>query len=96
MCAVRVGLFVGAWLSSATKNYERLLKDGIPYFVVGLGGARLYGPAEVMDPDRQFFYNADHGALIAEACATQLTFQFRSLSEGTVDSFSIGSTPCGP
>lgn len=90
----------GAWgvdavLSGHDHTYERLAKGGIPYFVVGTGGAGLYELTSP-DPDSQIFYNVDHGTMLVEACATRLAFDFHSLSDGIVDSYNIGASTCTP
>ena len=83
-----------AVLAGHDHNYERLSKGGVPYFVVGTGGAGLREQALIADPDSQFFYNADHGALVVNACADRLSFEFHSVSGGLVDSYAIGGATC--
>ena len=83
-----------AVLAGHDHDYERLAKGGIPYMVVGSGGATLYGQSNQPDPDSQFFYNADYGALIVDACSERLAFEFHSVSEGVVDSYTVGATSC--
>ncbi len=55
-------------------TYERLLIDGIPYFVNGLGGANLYGMGDPV-AGSMFRYNADHGAMLLEAGAETILFR---------------------
>jgi len=83
-----------AVLAGHDHHYERLLKGGIPYFVVGNGGNGLYPEANPPDPDSQFFYNTDYGSLSVEACADRLSFEFHSVSQGVVDNYALGAATC--
>lgn len=83
-----------AVLAGHEHNYERLTKGTIPYFVVGNGGARLYPQSAQPDPDSDFFYDLDHGALIAEACDSRLAFVFHSVSDGPIDAVALGAPTC--
>jgi tartrate-resistant acid phosphatase type 5 len=55
-----------AVLSGHEHNYERLLVDGIPYFVDGLGGGGIYDFGIPL-PESQFRYNANYGASTSTA-----------------------------
>ena len=74
-------------------HYERILKDGFPYFVVGTGGAPLSSVGAI-EPDSEFVYDTDFGVLSIDACATRLSFEFISVSGGTLDTHSLGATSC--
>jgi len=64
-----------AILAGHDHTYERLLIDGLPYFVNGLGGASIYGFGGPV-PGSQFRYNGDYGAMLVEAANTQIVFKF--------------------
>ncbi len=83
-----------AVLAGHDHTYERLQKGGIPYFVTGSGGKSLYALGPTPDPDSQFFYVGDFGTMLVEACAARLSFEFHSVSEGIVDSHSVGAPSC--
>ncbi|MDH3944965.1 MAG: metallophosphoesterase [Anaerolineae bacterium] len=78
-----------AVLAGHDHTYERLLIDGLPYFVNGLGGS----------PDRYSFsdtvagslvrYRAVHGAMLVEADSSTLTFQFININGELIDSFTL-------
>ncbi len=68
--------------------YERLLVDGIPYFVNGLGGGGIYNFIETI-PELMFRYNADHGAMLVQATETEMRFAFYSSRGDLVDSYQI-------
>jgi 3',5'-cyclic AMP phosphodiesterase CpdA len=71
-------------LSGHEHHYERLEVDGLLYLVNGAGGSPLYpfGPPVA---GSQVRYNADYGALFAEATASRLTFQFVTRTGQVVD-----------
>ena len=69
----------GAWGATAVlaghdHTYERLVVDGLPYFVNGIGGAALYGMGTPL-PGSQVRFNADYGAMLIEATTAWITFR---------------------
>ena len=78
-------------LSGHDHTYERLLIDGIPYFVNGVGGGPIYsflGSSE----GSQFRYNDDYGAMLVEADTQQMTFSFFNRRGELIDSYQINNT----
>jgi len=75
--------------------YERLEIDGIPYIVNGLGGGPIYDFGEIY-PGSQVRYNDDHGALLAEASATEIVLTFENRQGDLIDTFRLGSSPQPP
>jgi hypothetical protein len=75
-------------------TYERILVDGFPYFVNGLGGDRRY-QFEDMVPGSEVRYNEASGAMVVEADAQSLTFQFYSIVDGgtLIDSYTLNRPP---
>jgi tartrate-resistant acid phosphatase type 5 len=65
--------------------YERLLVDGVLYFVNGLGGGDRY---DVGDPvaGSQVRYNLDYGAMLVEAGTHEMDLRFISTAGELVDS----------
>ncbi|MGC4086719.1 MAG: metallophosphoesterase [Polyangiaceae bacterium] len=55
--------------------YEKLLVEGLPYLIVGLGGASLY-PLSPHVPGSAFRYNQGYGAGLVEATDSELWFRF--------------------
>jgi tartrate-resistant acid phosphatase type 5 len=74
-----------AVLSGHDHAYERLLVDGIPYFVNGTGGAGIYNFNDPL-PETQFRYNADNGAMLVTASETEILFEFYSRAGNLIDS----------
>lgn len=70
--------------------YERLLVDGLPYFVNGIGGGELYR-FENIAPESQLRYNSDYGAMRVEATSLSMRFQMFARSGALVDEFALGA-----
>jgi hypothetical protein len=75
---------VDAVLAGHDHFYERLVVDGIPYFVVGAGGATLY-PFLGTLPQSRLAYSGDFGALRLQATDFSLFFQFYNRAGQLVD-----------
>jgi len=69
--------------------YERLIVDGIPYFVNGIGGAELYYFDPPL-PESQVRFNQDYGAMFVEATDTYMKFQTFSRVGILIDEYTIG------
>lgn len=67
-------------------DYERIMLDGLPYFVNGAGGNRMYEFHDIVLGSR-VRYNADQGALLVEATEKTITYQFVNRRGVTVDTF---------
>ncbi|MBK8783109.1 MAG: metallophosphoesterase [Anaerolineales bacterium] len=86
------------WGADAVLNghdhlYERLVVNGLPYFVNGFGGSDLY-KFETVLPESQVRFNQDFGAMRVEATSTYMKFQAITRAGVLVDEFVIGqSTP---
>jgi hypothetical protein len=65
--------------------------DGIvmPYFVNGAGGAALRAFGSSTDPDSALRYNSSHGAMLVNTTDTEIDFEFRSVSNSLVDTYTI-------
>jgi len=71
-------------------SYERILRDGIVYFVNGVsGGNYISGFAESPVEGSQVRFNHDHGAILVDADSTHLAFQFVTRTGVVVDSHTI-------
>ncbi len=77
-----------AVLSAHDHTYERLLVDGLPYFVNGMGGGGIYNFVDIL-PESQFRFNADYGAMLVTATGTNLRFEFYSRSGKLVDQYQL-------
>lgn len=75
-----------AVISGHAHTYERIRRDGIVYFVNGLGGAPRYTFATPVAGSR-IRYQADWGAQRVTATATSLRFTFQDVSGKTIDSY---------
>ncbi len=77
-----------ATLSGHDHTYERIVVDGFPYFVNGLGGQSRYrfrAPVK----GSQVRYNADSGAMLIEATPTAIIFRFVTRRGVEVDVYRI-------
>jgi tartrate-resistant acid phosphatase type 5 len=77
-----------AVLSGFFHVYERLLVDGIPYFVNGTGGQWVSEFGEI-DSHSQFRYREDFGAMLVDATSTSITFRFVNRKGEVVDTYDI-------
>jgi len=79
-----------AVISGHDHTYERIVIDGLPYFVNGTGGNGLYGFSTPV-PGSEFRYNRNFGAMLVEATEDYMTFEFYSVYEGgtLIDSYTI-------
>jgi len=81
-----------AVLSGHDHTYERILVDGFPYFVNGLGGGAIYYFETVVEGS-QVRFNGDYGAMLVEASPDFITFQFVTRAGLVIDSYTIDQTP---
>jgi tartrate-resistant acid phosphatase type 5 len=80
-----------AVLAGHDHSYERLFRDGIPYFVNGLGGKSLYRFRSRVFGS-QLRYGADYGAMLVDATASQMIFKFITRTGLEIDSFALPNT----
>ena len=76
-------------LAGHDHSYERVLVDGIPYFVIGLGGASRYGFPHAPLSGTQFRYNDDFGAMLVDATSSGVTYQFFTAEGAKLDSLTV-------
>lgn len=69
--------------------YERLLIEGIAYFVNGLGGSPAIYPFAEIVPGSQVRFNEDHGAMLVEATADEITFRFITHTGEVIDEYTL-------
>jgi len=72
-------------LTGHDHTYERLLVDGLPYFVNGVGGGAIYDFVNIL-PESQFRYNADYGAMLVDVTTAQMDFEFDNRKGERIDS----------
>jgi predicted phosphodiesterase len=75
-------------MSGHSHTYERIFRDGIVYFVNGLGGDSIQSFSSTISGS-QFRYNGDFGAMLVDADNTQITFQFFKRGGTLIDSYSL-------
>ena len=78
-----------AVISGHDHVYERIFQDGIVYFVNGTGGRYLYSFGTPI-AGSQFRYNSKHGAMLIQAAAGILTFEFINEAGKSIDAYSLG------
>jgi hypothetical protein len=81
-----------AVLSGFFHVYERLLVDGIPYFVNGSGGQWVSSFGEI-DAHSQFRYREDFGAMLIDATNTKITFRFVNRNGRIIDEHVLVKNP---
>jgi tartrate-resistant acid phosphatase type 5 len=69
-------------------SYERLVMNGFPYFVNGLGGGAIYPFSEILEGSAIRF-NADYGAMLVNANSSSITFQFITRANVIIDEYVI-------
>jgi hypothetical protein len=77
-----------AVLAGHDHTYERLLVNGLVYFVNGAGGAGLYTFGTPV-AGSQVRYSADHGAMRVQADGVHLTFEFFTRAGTLIDSYTL-------
>ncbi|MEO6435622.1 MAG: metallophosphoesterase, partial [Tepidisphaeraceae bacterium] len=89
-----------AVISGHSHVYERIIRNGFPYFINGVGGWNF---SQFFDPPvsgSQFRYNSDYGAMLVESTATSINFKFYKRTGELLDEQTIGtatpSTPTAP
>ncbi|MFK7757111.1 MAG: FG-GAP-like repeat-containing protein [Flavobacteriales bacterium] len=84
-----------AVLSGDNHQYERTFVDCVPYFVNGLGGGVLhsYSPSNA-ETAKSYF--GQYGAMLMEASAEELNFQFWNIDGELIDDYSIYADDLNP
>ncbi len=77
-----------AVLAGHDHTYERIGRNGIPYFVNGLGGRSIYN-FNTPIAGSEVRYNADYGAMIVDATDAEMTFQFLNVSGTVIDTYTV-------
>lgn len=75
-------------LSGHEHLYERLTRDGLTYFVNGLGG-NLRSPFGFPISGSQVRYNSNYGAMLVNAYPDSMIFKFYNISNSLRDNFKI-------
>lgn len=81
-----------AVLAGHSHTYERIVLDGFPYFVNGLGGDSRYS-FDTPVSGSVVRYNSDYGAMRVSADENQITLQFISRGGDVVDTYYLSTSP---
>lgn len=76
-------------LSGHDHTYERLLVNGFPYIVNGLGGYPARYSFDNLLPQSLVRFNDDYGAMLVTASPQAITFQFFTQFNQLIDSFTL-------
>jgi tartrate-resistant acid phosphatase type 5 len=76
-----------AVLTGHEHNYERLILNNFPYFVVGSGGRSLYDDLDAPISGSVVRYSDDYGAMLVDATSSAITFRFYYRFGALVDSY---------
>jgi len=79
-----------AVLAGHDHTYERIVKNGIVYFVNGLGGRSIYSFKSTVSGSAVRF-NQDYGAMLVEADSTRINFKFYTRQGQLIDDYTINS-----
>lgn len=80
-----------AVLSGHDHDYERVVRDGIPYFVNGAGGRSLYPFWIFHVSGSQVRYNDDYGAMLVEASLSSIVYKFVTRDGSVVDTYRVAA-----
>ena len=72
--------------------YERVVVEGLPYFINGLGGMSIQGLGAPI-PDSRVRYNADYGAMEVWATPLTMTLQFMTQQGVVIEQCTLWATP---
>jgi len=75
-----------AVLAGHDHTYERIVRDGIVYFVNGIGGADRY-PIGTPLPESEAIFNADYGAMLIEATTETITYTLAARTGVVYDTY---------
>ena len=78
-----------AVLSGHDHTYERIIVDGFPYFVDGLGGNGKYSFNSTPVPGSQVRYDSDQGAMLVTANSSSITFEFFNVQKQVIDTYTL-------
>jgi hypothetical protein len=89
---------VTAVISGHEHSYERIVIDGFPYFVNGLGGTKNHYDFQTPVQGSVVRYNQNNGAMLVEATNDSITFQFFSIDDShtAIDTYTISSDTIAP
>lgn len=80
---------VSAVLAGHEHTYERLHRDGMTYFINGLGGGWPIHPFGEPKQGSAVRYNQDYGAMLLTADETCINFTFYNRSDEMIDSYTL-------
>ena len=83
-------------LAGHEHNYQRMMRNGVPYLIVGTGGQSLYGVAG--SPSGTVASCSCYGRVVLDLSSTGIAAQFKALDGSVKDSFTkaSGSTTTPP
>ena len=82
-------------ISGHAHTYERLVRDGIVYFVNGAGGAARYSFGTPL-AGSVVRYNANWGAQKVTVTDTSMVFDFYNIDNGLIDTYTLTAAPVTP
>ena len=89
-----------AWGATAVLNghdhtYERIVQNGFPYFVNGLGGNSIYNFGTPVSGS-VLRYNGNYGAMLVTADSCQMTYQFITRLGAVIDTYTLDAVSSIP
>ena len=80
-------------LAGHDHTYERIVRDGFPYFVCGLGGFSEYELSNEPVSGSVARFNSDYGAMLVDADSDQMRMRFLTQAGTVVDDVTLPSHP---
>lgn len=80
-------------LSGHDHAYERIMQDGIPYFINGLGGGSIYKSETPSMQGSEARFSDDYGAMLVDANESDVTFQFITRTGLVIDTYVLDNRP---
>jgi hypothetical protein len=68
--------------------YERIMWDGFPYIINGLGGGPRYLFEDIV-AGSEIRFRDNHGAMLITADSQSITFEFYTVERSLIDSLSL-------
>ena len=80
-------------LAGHDHTYERIVRDGFPYFVCGLGGFSEYALSNAPVSGSAARFNGDFGAMVVDADSDAMSMSFVTRAGTVVDTFTLPAEP---
>ena len=81
------------YIAGHDHTYERIMDNGFPYFISGLGGKGMYEFTNLITSTPTFYseerYNSMAGAMLVSVTETEAVFSFHAIDGTFVDTYTL-------